>query len=1516
MRRPTSNMKKRLTAAVALGLIGVASASTLFVREKAGSIWQDGLFVGDGQTGAMCYAPMHLEWTINRNDVLDTRVFACDYVPHEEVMRCVATNAGHSVAFLDKGERATIKGPVDGDRLTQSMSAAVLRLRFWSGVGWSMPSIPATRQELDTRTGELTESMTSPFLTPEATTFVERSRDVMAVKLGDARGRKRTAVVELARQEDPRLDPLPFEWACEDGVAAFVQKLPGGETYAVALSVPGVARTRGRTAEASVSGERTLFLAVRTTRDAADPRAAAVAAVRAAEKDGFAKVRADHRAWWKDFWAKGARATFASDAAVDTQWNYSLYALASQFGKAPMPALNGLTYGPLDGGNGGVGSNCYVHDQNVQIPMMPFFPLGHAEFVDTFVATYENALPELERRTKEVFGAKGAYLPLNMNQFGFEHPIADYRYTLCGGAYSGLVLAQAWWYTQDEAILKRIYPLLKKFILFYTDTATKDADGTYHFIWSVPPEIFTGSKDETATIACLRPCLETAVEAATRFKCDAAERTLWKDILAHYPKIARHSEGGWWCGPEIPDDHYMYGGHLFYPFFPSEADTDPDVAKKTLDYVWKYAVEISYETPEPHPVHEWSALYTGIAATRLFGGERGWKALKDFHAAFGKPSGLFSHNPIIVTDLTEKQAIANVKKAPKLMRRNCHGKVSGWGRGGPNDLTYNPDSKRLVAPVLEGGAAFLLLSSEALCQGWGGEIRLFPSVPKGFSGRFENFRVRGGYVVSAEMKDGALVDYAIKGVKPEDKVRVSCPTDPSFVQLPGEPAWKKPLSPGPFPDVLSAYVFRNWGLVPKRVLAETIGALETDVTTVATEMGLDPDPKVSPRWRDMGYVTILRRNWHLVPYSQLMKLVGKDRRQMRYSIVEDDYLATKLGMPKPDCPRLVYTAESAAAGRTARERLRATLEAEGVKIVDPNEVPRFAFLNEFGKLVSHPSSHVPHPTSPRFDVRMIYPFCMDYGDPLDDKEISSCPEGLVADLAARGINAVWMHVVLSTLTTDPAYPEFDTDAKRRVANLRRLVERCARHGVKVILYVNEPRAQPAAFFDRPDRAAMRGTVDSHNGLAYCRCTRHPETLRWLKDALTQLFTNVPGLGGVFTITMSENATHCGSQGKKAVTCARCRDVPLADLVVDVNTAIFEGVKRGNPDAHVFFYDTAWELVGDGLATIVPRLPKGGRLVVWSEKYQKFNQGGLDLSVNEYSISHPGPFGRATALWETARKAGLKADAKLQVNDSWEISTVPYLPAMDLVAEHAFNLSTSAVDGVMLSWSLGGYPGPGLELFSRFRKGANDSAAILDAFAADAYGKSAVPAVRTAWTAYSEAYRNYPMQWQTVYYSPVQMGPANLLYPEKSGWPATMVNTPYDDLDHWTLGYAANRQVWLDQMRKVAEGFDRADRLWNAAVEACAGAAKAAAVRDGIVFRAATLTFRTCVTQAEFIQARDRGDRAGMKAAAEAELRTAKEMLGLVRRDSSLGYESTNRYLYVPNDLLEKILNCRAVLSAK
>ena len=62
----------------------------------------------------------------------------------------------------------------------------------------------------------------------------------------------------------------------------------------------------------------------------------------------------------------------------------------------------------------------------------------------------------------------------------------------------------------------------------------------------------------------------------------------------------------------------------------------------------------------------------------------------------------------------------------------------------------------------------------------------------------------------------------------------------------------------------------------------------------------------------------------------------------------------------------------------------------------------------------------------------------------------------------------------------------------------------------------------------------------------------------------------------------------------------------------------------------------------------------------------------------------------------------------------------------------------------------------------------------------------------------------------------------------------------------------------------------------------------------------------------FVRARERGDGAEMRAVARRERMRAKELLPIVEADSRLGYECSCHYFYLPQDLREKILNCRLV----
>ena len=738
------------------------------------------------------------------------------------------------------------------------------------------------------------------------------------------------------------------------------------------------------------------------------------------------------------------------------------------------------------------------------------------------------------------------------------------------------------------------------------------------------------------------------------------------------------------------------------------------------------------------------------------------------------------------------------------------------------------------------------------------------------------------------------------------------------VALPDENGVKPALGCEPFPSRLHAFVWRNWTVVPQERLAAVLKASPEQVAQVAASMGLPPQEAVLEEWKDKGYITVLRRNWHLLPYEQLTYLLGRSREQVRFALMEDDFLFVKLGSVKPKCTPLLYapptpeeTAEAA--------KLAGWLREEGLadSYAQPEE-PRFAFI----KTLAQPDpAYVPvqaEGTSP-FEMRFIFSYFADYGDPLIDPEVKSYPEGLLQRLSAAGVNGIWVHTVLRTLAKDAAFPEFGTDCERRIAGLRTLVARGKKVGIDVYLYMNEPRTMHTSFFEAcPEREAMRG-VAAGGGTARL-CTSHPEVRRWMSDALASVFTQVPGLGGVFTITASENPTSCASH-RQQKKCEQCQDRSYAEIIAEVNATIAQGVARGNPGAKTIVWDWGWDDLQAG--EIIARLPKTCWFMSVSEWALPIERGGVKSNVGEYSISAVGPGPRASKHWALARAAGLKTVAKVQVGTTWEFCVIPYLPTLDLVAEHARNLASAGVNGLMLSWSLGCYPSPNLEVFQAFSKGTADIGAVLDQVAERHYGKEAVPLVRQAWRAFSDGFREYPYHITTLYQGPQHLGPANPFYLKPTGYKATMVGLPYDDLKAWRSVYPT--EVWATQMGKVRDGFTRGCKLYGHVAELVSDPVKHDVLREYGLFHAAELHFASCVNQARFVAVRDRGltasedtvraaCRAELQSIVQAELDVVKHLLPLAKADSRIGYESSNHYFYIPQDLLEKILCCRQILT--
>ncbi|MCX7008869.1 MAG: hypothetical protein NTY53_16765 [Kiritimatiellaeota bacterium] len=696
--------------------------------------------------------------------------------------------------------------------------------------------------------------------------------------------------------------------------------------------------------------------------------------------------------------------------------------------------------------------------------------------------------------------------------------------------------------------------------------------------------------------------------------------------------------------------------------------------------------------------------------------------------------------------------------------------------------------------------------------------------------------------------------------------------------------------------------------MPVARLAEVVKAQPDDILHLGKSMGLAEPPRITANQQRRSYITVIRRNWHLLPYGQLLALLGWSPEQMAFVLREDDFLYHKLGQLKPRCEPLLYapptaeTAQRAAAiAAVVRENFPDTASAPGEQL--------FGFVEELSR---PPASAVAAPRS-AFAPRFCYSYFALYGEPLLEKAADPYPDGYLARMAAAGVDGVWLQAVLHKLAPFPWDAALSARHEERLANLKTLVVRARKHGIGVYLYLNEPRAMPLAFYE--SRPQMKGVVE---GDFAALCTSDPDVQKYLTSSIATICRAVPDLAGFFTISGSENLTNCWSH-HKGDKCPRCGQRAPADVIAELHVLFREGIRQAGSQTRLIAWDWGWS---DGWAEgIIGKLPQDVALMSVSEWSIPIKRGGVDSVVGEYSISTVGPGPRATRHWDLARKRGLKALAKIQAGATWELSAVPYIPAVANVAQHAANLRAAGVDGLMLGWSLGGYPSPNLEVVAEVGGGSTPDAAM-DKVARRRFGDALAPLVVNAWRDFSAAFSEFPFHIGVVYHAPLQYGPANFLWGEPTGYKSSMVGFPYDDLDGWRAVYPPD--VFAAQCEKTADGFESSSITLAAAVEkiTISKPQRQSLARELGVAAAAAIHFRSTANQVRFVLARRALAKTDDKRSALAEIkRLLKNEIALACRlcaiqscDSRIGFEASNHYFYVPQDLIEKVLNCHDLLT--
>lgn len=681
-----------------------------------------------------------------------------------------------------------------------------------------------------------------------------------------------------------------------------------------------------------------------------------------------------------------------------------------------------------------------------------------------------------------------------------------------------------------------------------------------------------------------------------------------------------------------------------------------------------------------------------------------------------------------------------------------------------------------------------------------------------------------------------------------------------------------------FPTLWQNVLFRIWGHVPHDRLA---AVLETDVATLRAEagrLGLDGSIEPNGDWLTRGYLTTIRECWHLLTMENIAYLLGITDDYLAFLLKEDDFLWHKLGHLKPSVGSPKYaplTEKQLAQTNRIREIVAGTLDR-------PDNA--FEFIKEF----MQPADEAPVIAETGDGMRIVYSYFALYGDPLLDPSLDPFPDALLARYAKMGVNGVWLQGMLYQLVEFPFDPQMSEGCEKRMESLNALIRRAAKYGIGVYLYMNEPRAMSDAFFRKYPH--LRGTREED---FYAMCTSQPEVKHYLEDAAFRLFDRAKGLAGIFTISMSENLTNCISRGGDI--CPRCAARKPEEIVAEVNNLLARGAKRANPNARVTAWSWAW---GDEWATRVPALLTEGQVVqCTSEERLETNIAGVPGFVLDYTMSLCGPGVKSKRVWKSAREAGREVCAKTQFNNTWELAAVPWIPVMDKVAGHVNNLKAEGVNHFQMSWTLGGYPSPNLKLAAWLianKGGVND-------FLRDWLGDELGPIADAGQKKLSEAFSEFPFHIHVVYNGPQNFGPMAPFFLENTGWKATMVGFPYDDIDGWRTIYS--REQFSDQMKKLAEG-------WREGVEILAAHEGKNAEFDDmlLVARACLCHFESAWYHAAFVLAREANDREEMLSFLRAERETVLSLIEIRKKDSRIGYEASNHYFYSLNDLAEKLVN--------
>ena len=421
---------------------------------------------------------------------------------------------------------------------------------------------------------------------------------------------------------------------------------------------------------------------------------------------------------------------------------------------------------------------------------------------------------------------------------------------------------------------------------------------------------------------------------------------------------------------------------------------------------------------------------------------------------------------------------------------------------------------------------------------------------------------------------------------------------------------------------------------------------------------------------------------------------------------------------------------------------------------------------------------------------------LNHDELMDD--VDYYPEAYLDRLAHEGVNGLWLTIEWRDIA-ETSFTKRSPDADRRLDKLRRTVDRCLKYGIKTWIFCIEPKSismDDPLYREHPE---MFGTAKSWDKRVLL-CTAKPAAQRYIEESVKYIFSRVPRLGGLLMIAHGERPTTCLSPidcvygGRNSATaCKDCAALEPWQIYRNTTEAIMRGIRAAGSNAEYISWFYQPQVQPDRapwVADCARHVPDGVTFAYNFESGAIKDQVGRYRNGGDYWLSYVGPANGFKAVAEAGKLAGCRIGAKIQVGNSHEVATVPFVPVPGLLYRKYKAMKAAGVSTVLQCWYFGNYPGvmnkaAGELSFDDF---ADDEETFLKKLAAPYWGADAA-LVADIWKRFSDAYAQYPLSNDMQYYGPFHAGPAWPLYADVRLLPLGRTWKPQDDPSGDTIGEA-------------------------------------------------------------------------------------------------------------------------------